>query len=86
MLLRSQNTSAGGEHRMPFNKNPPVLFALSAIGFCLLLAEGAMADWTAVYLRQVLAAGPGTAAAGYAVFSAAMAIFRFLGEVSTAES
>jgi fucose permease len=57
-----------------------VLLALSAIGFCILLAEGAMADWTAVYLKQVLDAGQGTAAAGYSVFSAAMAIFRFLGD------
>jgi MFS family permease len=42
-----------------------------------------MADWTGVYLRQVLSAGPGTAAAGYAVFSAAMAIFRLLGDMIT---
>ncbi len=42
-----------------------------------------MADWTAVYFRQALGAGPGTAAAGYAVFSAAMAAFRFLGDAIT---
>ncbi len=84
LLLSTRDGQVGGEHRLPFNKIPPVLFALSAIGFCILLSEGAMADWTAVYLRQVLAAGPGTAAAGYAVFSAAMAIFRFLGDMITA--
>lgn len=43
-----------------------------------------MGDWTAVYLKQVLRAGAGTAAAGYAVFSASMAIFRFLGDMITA--
>jgi hypothetical protein len=63
---------------------PRVLVALSAIGFCILLSEGAMADWTALYLRQVLKAGAGTAAAGYAVFSAAMATMRFLGDIATA--
>jgi len=84
LLLHTHDTHAAGDHRLPFNKIPPVLFALSAIGFCILLSEGAMADWTAVYLRQVLEAGPGTAAAGYAVFSAAMAIFRFLGDIITA--
>jgi hypothetical protein len=84
LLLPTHVTHGSGDHRLPFNKIPPVLFALSAIGFCILLAEGAMADWTAVYLRQVLAAGPGTAAEGYAVFSAAMAIFRFLGDMITA--
>jgi len=84
LLLDTHVAPAGTEHRLPFRKIPPVLLALSAIGFCILLAEGAIADWTAVYLRQVLHAGPGTAAAGYAVFSAAMAIFRFLGDAVTA--
>jgi MFS family permease len=79
-LLVSAPAPKNAEHRVAFSKIPPVLLALSAIAFCILLAEGAMADWTAVYLRQGLNAGPGTAAAGYAVFSAAMAIFRFLGD------
>ncbi len=72
------------QHRLPLNKIPRVLIALSAIGFCILLSEGAMGDWTAVYLQQVLHAGSGTAASGYAVFSASMALFRFLGDIITA--
>jgi Major Facilitator Superfamily len=79
-LLHSHVEITPGAHRLPLTKIPPVLLALSAIGFCILLAEGAMADWTAVYLKQVLNAGQGTAAAGYSVFSASMAIFRFLGD------
>lgn len=62
---------------------PPVLVTLTLIGFCMFLSEGAMADWTAVYLKQILTTGPGTAAAGYAVFSAGMAIFRLLGDTVT---
>jgi MFS family permease len=77
-LLDSHEAALPGQSRLPLRKIPRVLLVLSAIGFCMLLSEGAMADWTAVYLRQVLNAGPGTAAAGYSVFSAAMAIFRFL--------
>ncbi len=84
LLLDTQERGAPGKHRIPLNKIPRVLFALSAIGFCILLSEGAMADWTALYLRQILNADPGTAAAGYAVFSAAMAVFRFLGDLITA--
>jgi len=83
-LLLETHLAVGTEHRLPLRKIPRVLLALSAIAFCILLAEGAIADWTAVYLRQVLHAGPGTAAAGYAVFSAAMAVFRFLGDAVTA--
>jgi MFS family permease len=62
---------------------PASLIVLSAIGFCIFLSEGAVADWTAVYLKQVLHAPESTAAAGYAVFSAAMAIFRLAGDVIT---
>jgi MFS family permease len=43
-----------------------------------------MADWTAIYLQQVLKAGQGMAAAGYSVFSGAMAVFRLLGDFITA--
>jgi MFS family permease len=71
------------QHGLPFRRIPPVLLALCFIGFCIFLSEGAMADWTAVYLKQVLAAGPGLAAMGYAVFSAGMAIFRLLGDAIT---
>ncbi len=83
MIETHEGQPQSHEHRLPLSKMPKVLFALSAIGFCILLSEGAMADWAGVYLRQVLAAGPGTAAAGYAVFSAAMAIFRLLGDTIT---
>jgi hypothetical protein len=62
---------------------PPALLFVSGIGFCILLSEGAIADWTAVYLKQVLGAGPGLAAAGYSVFSAAMSIFRLAGDFTT---
>ena len=59
---------------------PVALFALSAIGFCIFLSEGAIADWTGVFLHQVLGAGAGLAPVGYAVFSAAMAVFRLSGD------
>jgi MFS family permease len=79
-LLDTHDAHKNADHRLPFRSMPRVLLALSAIGFCILLAEGAMADWTALYLRQVLKAGQGTAAAGYSVFSATMATMRFLGD------
>ena len=57
-----------------------VLIALGVLAFCVLLGEGAMADWSAVYLRDVTHAGPGLAAAGYAAFSLAMASGRLVGD------
>ena len=68
--------------RMVFTR---ALAALSAMGFCIFLSEGAMADWTAVYLRQVLHASIALAPMGYAVFSAAMTLFRFTGDAITAQ-
>ena len=63
---------------------PATLLVLSAIAFCIFLSEGAIADWTAVYLRQVLGATAGVAAAGYAAFSASMAVFRLSGDAIAA--
>ena len=53
---------------------------LGVVGFCGLLAEGAMADWSAVYLSNVLGTSAGTAALGFTSFSFAMAAGRFAGD------
>lgn len=47
--------------------------------FCFLI-EGAMADWSAVYLATVAGASTSVAAAGYAAFSVAMAGGRLVGD------
>ena len=72
--------------RMQFTRPPRALIVLSAIGFCIFLSEGAIADWTAVYIRQVLHGGEGVAGLGYAVFSATMTIFRFCGDCNHGET
>jgi hypothetical protein len=54
--------------------------ALGALGFCLLLAEGSAYDWAAVYLRDGVGATAGVAAAGVAIFSAAMTAGRLAGD------
>jgi MFS family permease len=83
MIMDDRSFAATPSARLRLRRMPVALLALCAIGFCIFLSEGAMADWTAIYLRQVLNAGPGVAAAGYAVFSAAMAIFRLGGDAIT---
>lgn len=54
-----------------------VLGLLAALG---LLAEGAMYDWSVVYLRDTLGSPAAVAALGYASFSAAMAAARWHGD------
>jgi MFS family permease len=83
LLLDAPDRASKRAMRLSLRRLPVGLLTLSAIGFCMFLSEGAMADWTAVYLKQVLAAGSGLAAAGYAVFSAGMAVFRLLGDAVT---
>jgi MFS family permease len=48
-----------------------------------MLVEGAIADWSAIYLRTSVLTGPGFAALGYAVFSGAMAGGRLTGDYLT---
>lgn len=66
-----------------FARLTPGLLALGAVAFCVLFGEGAVADWSAVYLRDVTGAGPGLAAAGFATFSLAMAVGRSVGDALT---
>jgi uncharacterized protein GlcG (DUF336 family) len=56
------------------------LLGLGSLAFLGLLAEGAMADWSAVYLHDVLRTTPSSAASGFAAFSLAMALGRFSGD------
>jgi MFS family permease len=69
----------GHSGRARFRLTPAIL-GLSAISFCFFLSEGAVADWSALYLAHSLGAGPAQAASGYAFFSAAMAAGRLLGD------
>ena len=60
------------------------VLALGLVAFCVVLGEGAMADWSAVYLTGTLHSGAGLAAAGYAAFSIVMAGGRGVGDRLTA--
>ena len=53
---------------------------MGALAFLALMAEGAVGDWTAVFLRECAGAGMDGAATGFAGFSLAMAIGRFSGD------
>jgi fucose permease len=56
------------------------LLALGGLAFCGLLAEGAIGDWSAVYLHDTLGSSAAVAAAGFAAFSLTMAAGRFGGD------
>ena len=60
------------------------LIALGLLALCSLIAEGAAANWSGLYLRDDLGAQRGFAAAGFAAFSLAMAAGRLAGDRLTA--
>ncbi len=81
--------SAGALRGAPIAPTAPVTdgfvlprgaLAIAAGAFLCFLCEGAMADWSAVYLAAVAAAPPTLAPAGYAAFSAAMFFGRSAGD------
>lgn len=77
LLPASADASKGGP---TFARPSRALAALGIVAFCGLVMEGAMADWSAVYLSNVLETGPGLAAGGFAAFSLTMGIGRLIGD------
>jgi MFS family permease len=69
-----------GVQRMRFRAPGKAFLCIAALTFMALLSEGVMQDWTAVYMRQVVAVSIPVAAIGYAGYSVAMALGRFLGD------
>ena len=67
-------------HAGPRLRLSRALAGLSVLAACVMIGEGAMADWTPVYLATVIGTGPGLAASGYAVFSATMMVGRLVGD------
>ncbi|MDT7950149.1 MAG: MFS transporter [Acetobacteraceae bacterium] len=57
-----------------------LLFGIGLLCLLAFLTEGAVADWSGVFLRDVAGFTPGLAASGYAAFSAAMITARLLGD------
>lgn len=56
------------------------MFIIGAIAFCAMLGEGAIADWSTIYLKNVIKANEVTAPIGLSAFSAAMTLGRFGGD------
>ena len=78
--LMPPGADAAEEGAPAFARPTRALLGLGLVSFCVLLGEGAMGDWSAVYLNTTLGTGPGFAALGYGAFSLAMAFGRLFGD------
>lgn len=72
-------TKEQGNTKSAFRLTGSVLF-LGAMCFAVFLSEGAMLDWSAVFLRENRGVEEELAGSGYAAFSIAMATMRLLGD------
>jgi MFS family permease len=70
--------------KTPLLVRPTRFLAILGLGtFCSMLAEGAIADWAGLYMRDALGTSAGLAATGYAAYSLMMVLGRVAGDAST---
>ena len=72
---RTTSTSRARRPRLPL-----LVYLFGAIVFCSYLAEGAVADWSGVYLRDSLGATEVVATFGYPMFEASMFLGRMFSD------
>uniref|UniRef100_UPI004049AA8C MFS transporter n=1 Tax=Fulvivirga sp. TaxID=1931237 RepID=UPI004049AA8C len=78
--IRHINDDSNKEGHVIFSFPGKSLIGLAVIAFCIMLGEGAITDWSTVYLSNNLSSGPALAGFGFAAFSATMTIGRFNGD------
>lgn len=75
-----EETRRASEPAPAFALPPRSLWALGALAMATSISEGAMADWSGLYLHEHLETSSGFAALGYASFSILMLVGRFAGD------
>jgi MFS family permease len=80
-LLPSDRGVAGGPR---FTLPDRAVLGLGVITFLAFAGEGAITDWSALFLATIKHAEPATAGLGFAAFSVAMTVFRLTGDAVVA--
>lgn len=75
-----QVTSKNEHSKSLLLKNFKPLILLGLMAFFIMACEGAIVDWSALYLKKVSLAELSWLGLGYTIFSATMALGRFLGD------
>jgi predicted MFS family arabinose efflux permease len=74
--IRSDHQPREKHQKFPFKP----LLAIASIAIIMMVSEGAIADWSALYLKNVVEIKRQFIGLGYALFSMGMAIGRFTGD------
>lgn len=80
LLLIPAPREQTGERQSVFQLPPRILWPLGIVALCAAVGEGAMADWSGVYLSSIVGTDAGTAAFGFAAFSLTMTAGRLSGD------
>jgi predicted MFS family arabinose efflux permease len=81
LTARLGSASAHSEHGAAgFALPSPSVLLIGALCFLVMVTEGAMADWSGIYLKSSLDGGAAAAATGFAGFSLGMALARLAGD------
>ncbi len=78
--MASQAPAEGGPQRSSWSLPSPALLGVCLFVFGITMTEGAMADWSAIFLRDALSAEGGLVGLGYSVFAFMVAAGRFGGD------
>lgn len=74
------NAEPSQNHPSTFIIPSKVIVPLGFIAFCSMLSEGAMIDWSAIYVNEVVGSSLTLSAVSFGVFGFAMTVGRFLGD------
>jgi predicted MFS family arabinose efflux permease len=77
-MLPPERAGAQAGLRLSLPRGP--ILVLGLLTFVLFQAEGAVLDWSAVFLHDARGQDPSVAGLGYAVFAVAMAVMRLTGD------
>ncbi|MBO9657804.1 MAG: MFS transporter [Chitinophagaceae bacterium] len=78
--LQAGRSSVKPEKKKFFSRPNGALVQLGIVGFCSMASEGAMFEWSGVYLKQVVEAPEKLTMIGFGAFMVMMASGRFLGD------
>jgi len=79
-LIDEQPISATEEGKNLFRLPANAIFLLCVMPMGIMMVEGAFIDWSAVFMSDILSAGPWIIAVTYSFFSIVMALVRFFGD------
>ncbi|KAB2956973.1 MAG: MFS transporter [Rhizobiaceae bacterium] len=71
--------ATGARQRLSLPRDP-MIYLVGLVALLCMIPEGAVLDWAALYLQNERGAGLATAGFAFALFSATMALMRFVGD------